>query len=72
MNEPVYFHQFAERAGIHGLQYLGESDFGTMLTSKFPKEVAETLSKINKNIVSTEQYMDFSQKPAVQTDPSVS
>jgi len=59
VNEPVYFHQFAERAGIHGLQYLGESDFGTMLTSKFPKEVAETLSKINKNIVSTEQYMDF-------------
>lgn len=59
VNEPVYFHQFAERAGAHGLQYLGEAEFGTMLTSRFPKEVAETLNKINKDIVATEQYMDF-------------
>ncbi len=59
VNDPIYFHQFAERAGAHGLQYLGESDFGTMLASRLPKEAAETLTKINKNIIATEQYMDF-------------
>ncbi len=58
-NLPVYFHQFAERAGGHGLQYLGEAEFCTMLTSGFPKEVAETLRRISPQIISTEQYMDF-------------
>ncbi len=59
INDPVYFYQFAERARKKGLQYLGESDFGSMLTSRLPKEAAETLRKVNKDIVSTEQYMDF-------------
>jgi len=59
VNDPVYFWQFAESMGRHGLQYLGEADFSTMLTSRLPKEVAETLKQINHNIISTEQYMDF-------------
>jgi methyltransferase-like protein/ubiquinone/menaquinone biosynthesis C-methylase UbiE len=58
-NEPTYFYQFAERAARHGLQYLGEADFHTMLTSNFPKEVDETLKRISNEIVRTEQYMDF-------------
>ncbi|MDM8524320.1 methyltransferase regulatory domain-containing protein, partial [Desulfococcaceae bacterium HSG8] len=59
VNDPVYFHDFAEQAGKHGLQYLGESEFGSMLTERMPPKVAETLRKINKNIIATEQYMDF-------------
>lgn len=59
VNAPVYFHQFVERAGRHGLQYLGEADFSTMLTIGFPKEVAETLGRISQNIIHIEQYMDF-------------
>jgi len=59
INAPVYFHQFIERADRHGLQYLGEADFSTMLTSGFPKEVNETLGRISQNIIHTEQYMDF-------------
>jgi methyltransferase-like protein/predicted O-methyltransferase YrrM len=58
-NAPIYFHQFAERAARHGLQYLGEADFHTMLTSNFPKEVDETLRRVSNEIVRTEQYMDF-------------
>ncbi len=58
-NAPIYFHQFAERAARHGLQYLGEADFHTMLTSNFPKEVDETLRRISTELVRTEQYMDF-------------
>lgn len=59
VNVPIYFHQFIERAERHGLQYLGEAEFSTMLTSGFPGEVAETLRRISQHIIQTEQYMDF-------------
>jgi len=58
-NEPFYFHQFVDRAQEHGLQYLGESEFSSMLTSNFPRSVDETLRRISTEIVRTEQYMDF-------------
>ena len=58
-NTPVYFHQFIEAANTKGLQYLGEADFSTMLTSNFGKDVADTLKRISNDIVKTEQYMDF-------------
>ena len=58
-NQPMYFHQFIERATANGLQYLGESEFSTMLTSNFPQSVHETLRRISNEIVRTEQYMDF-------------
>jgi methyltransferase-like protein len=59
VNDPVYFYQFIERATKQGLQYLGESDFATMLTNMYPKEVTETLQRVAKDIVRMEQYMDF-------------
>jgi methyltransferase-like protein/ubiquinone/menaquinone biosynthesis C-methylase UbiE len=58
-NSPVYFHQFVDRAEKHGLQYLAEAEFSSMLTSGFPKEVGETLEGISKDLVAAEQYMDF-------------
>jgi SAM-dependent methyltransferase len=58
-NTPLYFHQFAERAATHGLQYLAEADFAAMLTGRFPPEVAATLEGISADIVHLEQYMDF-------------
>ena len=59
VNAPIYFHQFIERVQRHNLQYLGEAEFSTMLTSGFPHAVAETLEGISPDIVRTEQYMDF-------------
>jgi methyltransferase-like protein/cyclopropane fatty-acyl-phospholipid synthase-like methyltransferase len=59
VNDPIYFYQFVERAGRHGLQYLGEAEFATMLANTFPKEVAETLQRVAKDIIRMEQYMDF-------------
>jgi methyltransferase-like protein len=59
INEPLYFHQFIERAARHGLQYLAEADFSTMLASSFPAEVAETLARIGPDVVRQEQFMDF-------------
>jgi hypothetical protein len=59
VNHPVYFHEFAERAARHGLQYLGESDVSTMLPGNLPAPIAATLARIATDIVRTEQYMDF-------------
>jgi methyltransferase-like protein/cyclopropane fatty-acyl-phospholipid synthase-like methyltransferase len=58
-NEPVYFHQFAEQANTHDLQYLGESEFSSMLTSNFAPEVAATLKHVSNDLIRTEQFMDF-------------
>jgi methyltransferase-like protein/2-polyprenyl-3-methyl-5-hydroxy-6-metoxy-1,4-benzoquinol methylase len=59
VNAPAYFHQFAERADRHGLQYLSEANFSTVLTSGFPEEVAKTLDRISDDLIRNEQYMDF-------------
>ena len=59
INEPFYFHQFMKRAEEHGLQFLGESEFSSMVASNFGTQVHETLSRIAKSVVATEQYMDF-------------
>ncbi|MCC6869946.1 MAG: class I SAM-dependent methyltransferase [Burkholderiales bacterium] len=58
-NEPVYFHEFVERAATHRLQYLAESEFATMLASNFSATVAQTLHKIAPDLVRSEQLMDF-------------
>ena len=59
VNDPLYFHQFAQRAARHGLQYLGEADFSTMMTGDFSPEVRQSLTKMVGNLVDLEQYIDF-------------
>ncbi len=58
-NQPLYFHEFVERAERAGLQYLSEAAISEMLTSHFPAEIAETLERISPDILHLEQYMDF-------------
>jgi methyltransferase-like protein/SAM-dependent methyltransferase len=59
VNEPLYFYQFAQRAAQHGLRYLAEAEFQTMLASNLPDGVADTLRQIARDTISVEQYMDF-------------
>jgi methyltransferase-like protein/2-polyprenyl-3-methyl-5-hydroxy-6-metoxy-1,4-benzoquinol methylase len=59
INEPLYFHEFMARARGHGLQYLAEAEFSTMLLSNFPAEAAETLWRIAPDVIRQEQFMDF-------------
>lgn len=59
VNEPIYFYQFAERAAGHGLRYLADADFKTMLASNLPGEVAQTLRQLAKDTITLEQYLDF-------------
>lgn len=59
INEPIYFHQFAERASDAGLQYLGEADYQMMSLDNFPDHVRGMLESVSRDVIETEQYMDF-------------
>ncbi len=58
-NQPMYFYEFIGMAMQHGLQYLGESMFHSMMSANYPDKVAATLEEISHNILELEQYMDF-------------
>ena len=59
-NQPLYFHEFARKLAVNGLQYLGEADFSTMVSTNFSPEVAKTLNELGAHdIIQMEQYMDF-------------
>jgi methyltransferase-like protein/SAM-dependent methyltransferase len=58
-NEPVYFHQFVERAEAHGLQYLAESEVHSMAAWRLPAKVAEVVTGLASNHIETEQLLDF-------------
>lgn len=59
INLPVYFYQFMELAGKHGLQYLSEANFYDMHES-FPSDVTDILKTLSKDlVVLKEQYSDF-------------
>jgi methyltransferase-like protein/trans-aconitate methyltransferase len=58
-NEAVYFHEFVERASAHGLQYLADADFATMLASNIPRDVAQRLARLAPGALRQEQYVDF-------------
>jgi methyltransferase-like protein/SAM-dependent methyltransferase len=59
VNEPIYFHHFAERAAAHGLRYLGEVDLRVMVPANYPPEVASVLQMLSPDLIHLEQYMDF-------------
>ena len=59
INDPIYFHQFAERAAAAGLQYLGEADYGVMSLDNFSDRVRSMLESVSRNVIEMEQYMDF-------------
>lgn len=59
INEPVYFHQFVERAEAHGLQYLADAEFSSMIASNFGAPIDEALNRLARDLVEMEQYLDF-------------
>ena len=57
-NTPCYFHEFIERATVHGLSYLGDADMRTMATHDLHEEAKKLLTTA-PNQIESEQYMDF-------------
>ena len=58
-NQPLYFHQFVERAEQHELQYLVEAEFQTVMPNGLTKEVTDYLKNIVHSTIELEQYYDF-------------
>jgi methyltransferase-like protein len=58
VNEPVYFHQFAEAAAARGLQYVGEAE-PTPMAQPLSPEASATLERLAGSVVQLEQYLDF-------------
>jgi methyltransferase-like protein len=60
INAPVYFHEFMEHAGRHGLQFLAEADFFETQDDAFPPRVTGPLRRLaGDDILVHEQYFDF-------------
>jgi methyltransferase-like protein/SAM-dependent methyltransferase len=57
VNEPVYFHQFADEIAKHELQYLCEVEQSNLRFERYPPQITEVLSKME--IIEREQYLDF-------------
>jgi SAM-dependent methyltransferase len=57
VNEPVYFHEFADAAAGHGLQFLGEAELQTMGYGGLIAEAKRVLADIGPLL--REQYLDF-------------
>ncbi|MBV1858107.1 MAG: class I SAM-dependent methyltransferase [Nannocystaceae bacterium] len=58
-NQPIYFHEFADRLDARGLQYVGETDLRTMIVADLASEAAQTLQRIAPDLYAMEQYTDF-------------
>jgi methyltransferase-like protein len=58
INQPLYFHEFAERAAGHGLQYVSEARLG-ILDGQVEPQLDETLRQIARDLIQREQYLDF-------------
>ena len=58
ISDPLYFYQFAEHAGRHGLQFLSEPDLGLLNPAYTPETVA-ALDALGGDVVAREQYEDF-------------
>lgn len=58
-NRPFYLHEFAALLSKHGLQYMADSSFSSMLSTNLPADVGRTLESIAPDNLALEQYRDF-------------
>ncbi|RYE06548.1 MAG: methyltransferase domain-containing protein [Rickettsiaceae bacterium] len=59
-NKQFYFHEFMKEATQEGMIYLGDANLPSMFLGNLPVKAVEKLQDV-KNIIMTEQYMDFIQ-----------
>lgn len=59
LNEPLYFHEFIERAHRHGLQYLADAEIAATQASRFAPQVADAVRRLAPDPIRQQQLMDF-------------
>jgi hypothetical protein len=57
--EPLLFTDFIKKARAHGLQFLAEADYTTMVYEDLPADARSALEEIRDDAVRREQYLDF-------------
>ena len=57
--KPLLFSDFIKRARAHGLQFLAEADYTTMIFDDLPADARTALEEIRDDAVRREQYLDF-------------
>lgn len=58
-NEPVYFHEFMDRAGSNSLQYLCDAEVPKITPQEFPRKIEQAINRLSSDIIQKEQYLDF-------------
>lgn len=58
-NQPLFFYEFLEMAHEHSLQFVGETNLASMITSNLPAKAAEALSALTNDVHHRSQYTDF-------------
>lgn len=59
LRDPVYFLQFVNMADSHGLRYLGETEFQTLLVDNLPTETTQDFSNLGLDRLEAQQFTDF-------------
>jgi methyltransferase-like protein len=58
-NEPLYFHEFADRAAAAGLGYLGDAEPSTMFASNYGQAAVQHLQPMTDDPIAVEQHLDL-------------
>ena len=58
-NDPVWFHEFVEHAGRHGLRHLADATFPRSMTDALPLDTLARLGEMADGSVEYEQLVDF-------------
>lgn len=58
-NEPLYFHEFIQRARQHGLQFLAEGEYAISELDNLPLEISQTVRQLTGDLIQQQQYLDF-------------
>jgi len=59
VNDPIYFHDFVERASSRGLQFLCEVQSTSIAPENLPPGIADGLREFSADDIEFEQFMDF-------------
>ena len=59
VNQPFYFHEFAQDIAANGMQFLSEADPKSMTLWNPEPEIAAEFQSLATDILSREQYLDF-------------
>ena len=62
VNEPVYFHQFIEHAGRHGLRYVADATFPDAMADGLARGSVARLQEMAADRIEYEQYLDFARQ----------